>query len=144
LSGRVYKLVMAAAAVAAWLAYAHIGMAAVIGYGWLVSVSSGKSRAVEKRLDRVVPAVSRTVTRVDQLSGNVTSTNGLANGTINGTSATGALNDGTIAGTSGGASAGTAHTHGAGSYAVNDGHHGHGGGSYAVNDGTHHHTLPTV
>lgn len=42
---------------------------------------------------------------------NATSNNGLANGTITGTS--------------GAASAGTAHTHGAGSFAVTDGHHSH-------------------
>ena len=53
---------------------------------------------------------------ISALSGASTSNNGLANGTISGTS--------------GAQSAGTAHTHGGGSYAVNDGHHSH--------------TLPTV
>jgi hypothetical protein len=50
-------------------------------------------------------------------SNNSTSTNGLTNGTINGTS--------------GAASAGTAHTHGAGSYAVNNGQHAHNLNSHA-------------
>jgi hypothetical protein len=70
-----------------------------------------------------------------------TSTNGLANGDINGTSATAGLTNGTIAGTSGAASTGTAHTHSAGSYAVNNGQHDHGAGSYAVASGLHSHTL---
>ena len=81
---------------------------------------------------------------VSALSGQVTTTNGLADGTISGTSDTDGLPNGGINGTSGGASAGTAHTHSAGSYAVISGQHTHGNGSYAVTNGTHDHTLPTV
>ena len=81
---------------------------------------------------------------ISALSGAATSTNGLADGTINGSSSTAGLADGTIGGTSGAQSAGTAHTHSHGSYAVNNGVHSHGNGSYAVADGTHDHTLPTV
>ena len=81
---------------------------------------------------------------VAALSGQATSTNGLTDGTINGSSSTAGLPNGGINGTSGGASAGTAHTHGGGSYAVTSGQHSHGGGSYAVTNGQHDHTLPTV
>jgi hypothetical protein len=70
-----------------------------------------------------------------------TSTDGLANGDIAGTSATAGLPNGDISGTSGAASAGTAHTHGPGSYAVTNGQHDHGAGTYAVTDGQHAHTL---
>ncbi len=83
-------------------------------------------------------------TIVSALSGQATSTNGLTDGTINGSSSTAGLTNGTIAGTSGSASAGTAHTHSAGSYAVNNGQHSHSAGSYAVANGTHAHDLPTV
>ena len=81
---------------------------------------------------------------ISALSGANTSTDGLADGTINGSSSNAGLTNGQITGTSGSQSAGTAHTHGGGSYAVTNGQHSHGGGSYAVADGTHHHTLPTV
>jgi len=81
---------------------------------------------------------------VSALSGQATTTNGLANGTINGSSSSAGLTNGTIAGTSGAQSTGTAHTHSAGSYAVNNGQHSHTGGSYAVTNGTHAHDLPTV
>ena len=64
------------------------------------------------------------------LSGAATSTDGLPNGQITGTS--------------GAQSAGTAHTHSAGSYAVTNGQHSHTGGSYAVTNGQHSHDLPTV
>jgi hypothetical protein len=77
------------------------------------------------------------------LSGQPTTTNGLADGTINGSSATVGLPNGGTQGTSGGASAGTAHTHGPGSYSVTNGMHTHGPGSYAVANGTHSHDLPT-
>ena len=78
------------------------------------------------------------------LSGQATTTNGLTDGTINGSSSTTGLPNGDITGTSGGASAGTAHTHSAGSYAVTNGQHSHTGGSYAVTNGQHSHDLPTV
>ena len=81
---------------------------------------------------------------VTALSGQPTTTNGLTDGTIAGSSSNAGLTDGTIAGTSGAASAGTAHTHSHGSYAVNNGQHSHAAGSYAVNNGTHSHDLPTI
>jgi hypothetical protein len=70
-----------------------------------------------------------------------TSTDGLPNGGIEGTSDTAGLPNGDISGTSGAASAGTAHTHSAGSYAVTNGVHDHGPGSFSVTDGQHSHTL---
>jgi hypothetical protein len=81
---------------------------------------------------------------VSALSGQPTSTDGLTDGTINGSSATTGLPNGGIQGTSGSASAGTAHTHGPGSYSVTDGMHSHSAGSYAVADGQHDHNLPVV
>ena len=81
---------------------------------------------------------------VTALSGAATTTNGLTDGTIAGSSSTAGLPNGGINGTSGGASAGTAHTHGAGSFAVISGQHSHAAGSYAVNNGTHSHDLPTI
>jgi hypothetical protein len=91
-------------------------------------------------------AVSLSVGGVDiviALSGQPTTTSGLTDGTINGSSTTTGLPNGGIQGTSGGASAGTAHTHSAGGYSVTNGMHSHGPGSYAVANGTHSHDLPT-
>lgn len=51
---------------------------------------------------------------------------------VSGDSSTTGLPNGQISGTSGGASAGTAHTHGPGSYAVTNGQHYHGAGTYEV------------
>jgi hypothetical protein len=109
---------------------------------------TSKSQGTEARLNR---AIGQTLTLngqlaavVNQLSGVATTSNGLTNGTINGSSSNAGLPDGTINGSSGGASAGTAHTHGSGSYAVANGNHNHGGGSYAVSNGNHLHDLPTV
>lgn len=81
---------------------------------------------------------------ISALSGQATTTNGLTDGTINGSSTTTGLPNGGIQGTSGGASAGTAHTHSAGGYSVTNGMHTHGPGSYAVTNGTHDHDLPVV
>jgi hypothetical protein len=77
------------------------------------------------------------------LSGQPTTTNGLTDGTINGSSSTTGLPNGGIQGTSGAASAGTAHTHSPGSYSVTNGMHSHTAGSYAVANGLHAHDLPT-
>lgn len=77
------------------------------------------------------------------LSGQPTTTDGLTDGTINGSSATTGLPNGGIQGTSGSQSAGTAHTHGPGSYSVTNGMHSHTAGSYAVTNGMHSHDLPT-
>lgn len=77
------------------------------------------------------------------LSGQPTTTNGLTDGTISGSSSTTGLPNGAISGTSGAQSAGTAHTHGPGSYSVTNGMHSHTAGSYAVTNGMHSHDLPT-
>lgn len=87
--------------------------------------------------------------RVGNLSGRSTSTNGLADGTINGYSSTEGLPDGTLTGSSGqiNTGGGTAHTHGPGSYSVTNGQHRHGVASsngYAVGSGQHSHSLPNV
>jgi hypothetical protein len=58
------------------------------------------------------------------VSGTFTASGDTGTPTINSTSTNGLAN-GQIAGTSGGASAGTAHTHGGGSYAVTSGQHNH-------------------
>jgi hypothetical protein len=85
---------------------------------------------------------SVTITGTASINGsNNTASNGLTDGTINGSSSNAGLTNGTINGTSGAASAGTAHTHGGGSYAVTNGQHNHSPGSYAVTDGNHNHVL---
>jgi hypothetical protein len=78
------------------------------------------------------------------LSGQPTTTDGLTDGTINGSSSTTGLPNGGTQGTSGAASAGTAHTHGPGSYSVTNGMHSHTAGSYAVTNGQHAHDLPVI
>src|SRR4051794_30433010 len=96
-----------------------------------------KAKSTEKRVGQLVGRLTTLngdlATLIAELSAAATTTNGLANGTISGSSGTNGLTDGTVNGISGGASAGTAHTHGSGSYAVANGTRNHGGGSYAVN-----------
>lgn len=129
-----------------WLVLWAVGMAAVVTKAGTPS----KAKAVEKRMDRAVAALTAANGNLEDLiatlQGLATSTNGLTNGTINGRSDTAGLANGTINGTTGGASAGTAHTHGSGTLAVADGTHHHGAsssdGNMAVADGTHHHALP--
>jgi len=102
---------------------------------------SAKVSAIDKRSADTAAALKNVRTG---LSGQNTSSSGLPDGTLNGSSGDSGLNNGTIGGTSGGASAGTAHTHGPGSYSVNNGHHTHGSGTYAVANGNHNHSLPFV
>jgi hypothetical protein len=104
------------------------------------AATNAKVSTLDKRSADTATALKNARTA---LSGQNTSSNGLADGTINGSSGNIGLNNGTVGGTSGPQVGGaSAHTHGPGSYSVNDGHHVHGPGSYAVTSGNHDHTLP--
>lgn len=105
-----------------------------------------KSQATEKRLNQIVGSqgqvnstlgadIASVNSRVNSLSGQFTdgeNVQGQSSTSTNG------LPNGQITGTSGAQSTGTAHTHGGGSYAVTSGQH-----SHTYND-AHDHQLPSV
>lgn len=105
-----------------------------------------KTQGTEKRLNRIVTGQgnvnSALAADITSVNGRVNSLSGQFTGgeDVTGTSSTSTngLPNGQITGTSGGASAGTAHTHGGGSYAVTSGQH-----SHTYND-AHDHQLPSV
>jgi hypothetical protein len=125
------------------LALFLIGSAVVVTRG-----TPSKAKSTEKRMAAAVGQLTRANGNLENLiailDNAFTTSNGLTDGTTNGTSGSNGLTDGTINGTSGSQSAGTAHTHGSGSYAVANGNHNHGSGSYAVTNGNHTHQLPNL
>jgi hypothetical protein len=129
-----------------WQAASEAGPWSPVAYITL-TVAGGGLTALGLNAGVTEVSGSLTVGGVDivlALSGQPTTTDGLTDGTINGSSATTGLPNGGIQGTSGSQSAGTAHTHGPGSYSVTNGMHSHTAGSYAVTNGQHSHDLPVI
>ena len=148
------KLLLTLGALAALVLYWHIGLLAILLYVWAAAMTStantAKARATEQRVAALVTAVGTTngnVTtnatnittqtgRVNNLSGQQTTTNGLSNSNVSGTTD---LCNGSGGGTGTTSSAGSpAHTH---QY-----QHSHTAGSLGLvpGGGLHVHNLPTV